>query len=448
MSAGADGRSPGRPNVLLIVLDATRAADLSLHGYERSTTPNLDRFAARAVVYERAIATSCWSLPCHASIFTGLYPTGHGADDERQFLDRRQPTMAGILSGMGYRTVALCEKRDLGPGTGMDRGFQLFDQVGRGPGQAGLRRLENGVGRLLGTRDAGLGRISRRVRRLLPGLASSEQPFFLFISTLESHIPYQPPSRFDRFRPPGVSRRQAAAVNQDRWAYMTGRAAMGARDFEVLRALYDAGIAYADAGIGRLLGWLEELRLLERTMVIITADHGENLGEHGLMAHGYCLYDTVVHVPLLIHYPRGAASPGRVGHQVQSVDLLPTVLSVTGASPTPGGLPGLDLLGPGRHPYTVAEQARPDMSVFRRRFPDVDLSHHDRELRMIRTDHLKLIRSSDGRHELYDLAEDPGELRNLIEERPSDAAELGAELERWQAATPRATSAAGGSPGA
>ena len=447
-SAGRGVPAAGRPNVLLVVLDATRASDLSLYGYPRPTTPDLERFAERAVVYDRAIATSCWSLPCHASIFTGLYPSAHGADDQRQFLDPRHPTMAGILADAGYRTIALCEKRDVGPHTGMDRGFQHFDHGRRDRRAMLLRRLENGFGRLTGTRDAGLARTSRKLRSLLPRLAVAREPFFLFVSTVESHIPYRPPRRYDTFRPDGVSRRQAARVNQDRWAYMSGRVPMRDDDFETLRALYDAGIRYADAGLGRIVEQLERLRLLDDTLVIVTADHGENLGEHGLMAHGYCLYDTVVHVPLLVHYPRGVASPGRVSHQVQGVDLLPTVLSLTGVqAPSSLALRGHDLLSSARHPFAIAEQARPDMATFHRRFPEADLRHHDRELRMVRTDDAKFIWSSDGRHELYDLRADPGETRDLVRERPQQAGELASLLERWYAAGPATvTSPAAGTP--
>jgi len=432
--AGWPSSAARRPNVILIVLDATRAANLSLYGYERPTTPRLERFAEGAIVYERAIATSCWSLPCHASIFTGLYPSAHGADDQHQFLDQRHPTMAGILADAGYQTIGLCEKRDVGPTTGADRGFQRFDQ--RHGSRSGLltRRLENGFGRLTGTRDAGLARTSRKMRALLPKLAASEEPFFLFVSTVESHIPYRPPRRYDMFRPPGVTRRQAGRVNQDRWAYMSGRVPMEPEDFETLRALYDAGIRYADAALGRWFEWLEALRLLDDTMVIVTADHGENLGEHGLMAHGYCLYDTVIRVPLIIRYPADVAAPGRVTHQVQGVDLLPTVLSLAGVeAPSGVGLAGHDLLSSTRHDYTVAEQARPDMATFRRRFPEADLRAHDRELRMIRTDDAKFIWSSDGRHELYDLLADPGETRDVAGERPDQVAEMARRLEDWVA---------------
>lgn len=420
--------SAPQPNILLIVMDATRAQNLSCYGYGRPTTPNLERFAERhAVVYEQSIATSCWSLPCHASIFTGLYPAAHGADDQHQFLEPGIPNVAELLRARGYRTVALCQKRDISAHTGMDRGFDWFNPDRLPPrARQAARRIENGVARALGRRDAGLRANIRQMRRLLPQLKAAGQPFFLFLSTVESHIPYSPPRPYRRYLPDGAGRARVGAVNQDRWKYMIGRAAMSEEDFAILTALYDGGIAYADAGIAHILAMLERLGLLDDMLVIITGDHGENLGEHQLMAHGYCLYDTVVAVPLIIKYPRGVAGPGRVRHQVQSVDVLPTILALLGdrGSEVYRSLQGYDLLSPERHSFTIAEQANPDLSPFYRRFPGVDVTRYDRRLQMIRTDDYKYIWSSDGRHELYNLRADPGETLNLIAREGARAAEL------------------------
>ena len=407
---------------------------MSVYGYARPTTPNLERFAERAVVYERAIAASCWSLPCHASMFTGLFPARHGADDQHQFLDPIHPTLPAIVAASGYRTVALCRKRDVGPATGMDRGFDRFNP----PGPLGrrseriIRRIDNAVARVRGTRDNGFAATSRRFKSVLGQLAGADEPFFLFVSTLESHIPYRPPRRFNRFLPAGVSPAAARQVNQDRWRYMSGNVEMQPGDFDVLAALYDAGILYADHRLGEIFGWLDDARLLDDMLVIITADHGENLGEHGLMAHGYSLYDTVVHVPLIVHYPKGIIEPGRVGHQVQGVDLLPTVLDLLHI---PAAVPhqGRSLLSGTPREHTFAEQARPDMATFRRRFPAADVSAHDRELRMIRSEQHKFIWSSDGRHELYDLVDDPDETRSLIGQVPGLESELAGRLQDWHA---------------
>ena len=442
MSLLSTGRETAtHPNILLIVMDATRARNLSCYGYHRSTTPNLERFAERCVVYEQTISAGCWSLPGHASIFTGLYPSTHGASDQHQFLVPEHPTMAELLRAYGYRTVALCEKRDVGPFTGLDRGFEWFN-----PGNASrpvgriMRRVDNGIARVLGLHDRGARQTNRRICSLLPQLRADEQPFFMFVSYVESHIPYRPPRAYNCYLPDGVSPAQVRQVNQDRWKYMSDRTSMDEQDFEILTALYDGGIAYADARVAQVLGWLEELNLLDQTMVIITADHGENLGEHQLMAHGYCLYDTVIHVPLIVHYPKGVASPGRVARQIQTVDVLPTILAMLGdtSSETYRSLQGDDLLSSSKRDFTIAEQSHPDMTTFHKRFPDADVSKYGRALRMIRTDRYKYIWASDGSHELYDRQMDPDEKCNIIAEHPAIAEDLEQRLTEWRSGFERA----------
>jgi arylsulfatase A-like enzyme len=424
------------PNILLIVMDAVRAQNLSCYGYHRLTTPNLEQFAEHCVVYENAISAGCWSLPGHASIFTGLYPSTHRAHDQHKFLETQYPTMAELLRLKGYRTIALCHKWDVGPFTGLDRGFEWFNHSNSRVPRT-LRRIafraDNGVARVMGRRDSGARYTNRRIRSLLPQLQADEQPFFMFVSYLEAHSPYRPPREYNLYLPNGVSPRRAREVNQDRWKYMVGQAPMDDRDFEILTALYDGELSYVDARVAQVLDWLEQLDMLDQMMVIITADHGENLGEHQLMTHGFCLYDTVVRVPLLIHYPRGTARPGQVTHQVQTVDLLPTVLAMLGdtLSETYRSLQGYDLLSSSRHEFAIAEQAHPDFTSFYKRMPGTDISKYDQALKMIRTDRHKYIWSSDDSFELHDLQADPAEVNNIIFEQPAIAQDLAERLAKW-----------------
>jgi arylsulfatase A-like enzyme len=169
-------------------------------------------------------------------------------------------------------------------------------------------------------------------------------------------------------------------------------------------------------------------------MVIITADHGENIGDHHMMAHKYCLYDTLLHVPLIIRYPAGTVAPRRVEHQVQTLDLLPTVLAMLGdAVPEIRSfLQGYDLLSSTRHDFAIAEQAQPDLSTFRKRFPGTDVSRFDRALTMIRTERYKYIWASDGKHELYDLQTDSKEQCNIVAERPDLTEDLDRRLAEWR----------------
>jgi len=433
-----------KPNIILIVMDAARAKNLSCYGYHRPTAPNLERFAERCVVYETAISAAGWSLPSHASMFTGLYPSRHGAHDQHKYLPHEYPTMAELLRSRGYHTLAFCYNRYVGPATGLDRGVEEFNRVVERvprPLRKITRKVESGVAALLGRRDSGACFINKQVKAALRRLQTDERPFFMFVHYEEPHAPYRPPREYNRYLPKGVSLREAKHVNQDRWKYFADLASMDEQDFEILTALYDSEITYLDTRVAQMLRWFEESGVLDRTMVIVTADHGENVGDHQMMGHAYCLYDTLLHVPLIIHYPSGTAAPGRVAHQVQTVDLLPTILAMLGdtSSETYRSLQGYDLLSSTKHDSTVAEQANPDLTTFYKRFPGVDVSRYDRAMKMIRTDRYKYIWASDGNHELYDLQADPDERRNIIAERPDIAEDLDRRLTEWRNSFEEAT---------
>ncbi|HLF25779.1 MAG TPA: sulfatase [Anaerolineae bacterium] len=425
------------PNVLLIVLDAARTRNLSCYGYPKPTTPHLERLAEHSIVYEQAISPAGWSLPAHASIFTGLYPSRHGAHDQHKYLKPEYPTLAEVLGARGYRTLAFCQNQYVGSATGLDRGFDRFNPTDRHRSRRFSKwagRIERGIIKGLGWQDSGARATTRAVHTALRELQDDPHPFFMFINYLEPHTPYRSPAAYHRFLPAGVTPRQAQRVNRDPWQYLICPESMRRLDFEIIEALHNSAIAYLDARIAQILGWLQELALLDQTLVIITADHGENFGEHQLLGHSYCLYDTLLHVPLIVRYPPGRARPGRVGHQVQTLDLFPTILALLGdtSSELYRSLQGFDLLSSARHPFTVAEQARPDLTPFSRHFPDFDASLYDRALYMIRTDRYKYIWSSTGQHELYDLRLDPAEEHNLSAERPEIARDLDWRLADWR----------------
>lgn len=430
--------APSRPNILLIVMDATRAKNLSCYGYQRTTTPNLERFAERCLVYEAAISPAGWSLPAHASIFTGLYPSRHGAHERHKYLPPEHHTMAEIMRSRGYQTLALCHNRYVGSATGLDRGFELFNPV-VGSFPRSLRRMtlrmENGLATLLGRRDSGARYTNKQVSAALRRFGNRERPFFMYVHYSEPHWPYRPPRNYNRYLPDGVSSRMAKQINQDPWQYFVDPASMGGEDFEILTALYDGEITYLDTCIAEVLGWLGDSGLLDETMVIITADHGENIGDHRMMGHQYCLYDTLLHVPLIIHYPRGEGAGARIAHQVQTLDILPTILAMLGDATQGMGssLQGLDLWSSSRHDFAIAEWEAPDLTTFHERFPGVDVSKYDRALKMIRTDRYKYIWASDGNHELYDLQADPNEARNVLGECPEVADNLDGLLSEWLA---------------
>lgn len=434
LSAGQS--NAGRPNILLIVMDAARAKNLSCYGYHQPTMPRMDRFAEESVVYEQAISAAGWSLPAHASIFTGLYPSKHGAHDQHKFLEPEHLTMAELLRAQGYQTLAFCLNQYVGPATGLNRGFEWFNRSSksnRHPLGRFVKKVDHGLAKVSGQQDSGARYTNRELRAALPQLQANNRPFFIFINYLEPHVPYRSPQQYNRFLPAGVSAQQARQVNQNPWKYLTYPDSMTRRDFEILEALHNSALAYLDMRISEILDWLREAKMLDQTMVVITADHGENFGEHQLMGHGHGLYETLLHVPLIVHYPKGVTQPGRASHQVQTMDVLPTVLTMLGdPEKMQSSLQGKDLLGTERHKFTIAEQSKPDLNPFHRRFPGVDVSRYDRALQMIRTDRYKYIWSSTGQHELYDLPTDPAEEHNLIAQCPDIAQELDQRLNEWR----------------
>ncbi len=323
------------PNILLIVLDTVRAANLSLHGYERPTTPFLEQIALQSVVFDRAIATSPWTLPTHASLFTGRVPSELGVGYENS-LDGTYPTLAEHLQAAGYVTAGIVANVHYGSAeTGLNRGFiryedyqPFYDRLWNHTWLAqsySARRLVRA--RSLGSMVAALRPQQWSVRPVpwvrprpaeeitdafLRWHAGVDRPFFAFINYFDAHAPYRSPqpSRFGG----GVKRVD----------------------------LYDAAIAYVDEQVERLLHGLDERGALDNTVVIITSDHGEQFGEHNLTTHGNSLYTQLLHVPLLIRYPARVPAGGRVGHSVGLLDLPRTILDLAGV-PGKGAMPGTSL---------------------------------------------------------------------------------------------------------
>ncbi len=432
------------PNVLLIVMDAVRPDHLSCYGYGRPTTPCLESLAARGVVFDRAFAPAPWTPPSHASLFTGTYPSRHGVDvGENLHLDGRLPTLAEILAARGYDTFAILPDPHLSEARGFHRGFGRFVEVFRlpwvAPDRDALVSLARNV--LLG-RDARAYHSTLLLKRWLAGRPDPRRPFFAFVNFKTAHNSYRSPRPFRRrfeVRPaPGQDRdRLRRYANGGGYRYMAGGLPMDERDLEVVRSWYDGAIACIDDRIRDLLEFLRRLGRRDNTLVVVTADHGENFGEHGLAYHLFCLYDTLIRVPLVVSLPGVLDSGTRVAGLVSLTDVLPTVLELVGAEPGPEvqGTSLLRLAREGGHPHVFAEFGRPRYMLERlsARHPTLDFSRFDRGLRCVRTPDLKLIVDSDGAEELYHLPSDPGETRNVLARRPEDAARLRRVLEDWQA---------------
>ncbi|MFC7058381.1 sulfatase [Halovenus salina] len=273
-------------------------------------------------------------------------------------------------------------------------------------------------------------------------LARREQtdPFFLFVNYLEPHLEYKPPREHAvPLLPEDVSYNEAMAVNQDAWQYIAKKADMSERDFEILEALYQAEISYLDERIGELKELLQEEGEWKDTIFILTGDHGENIGEHRLMDHQYCLYETLLHVPLVIH-GREFTGGGTVDELIQLTDLVPTLLDAVDID-APGFreqlqarsfYPAADTAS---REYVVAEYMapQPSMEALEGRVGEIPdpVYKYNRSLRAIRTDRWKLIRGSDGSVELYNIENDPGETTDCSGDKEEIRRELADDLDDW-----------------
>ena len=330
------------PNILLIVLDTVRAMNLSLFGYGRSTSPNLAAIASEGTAFSQAYSTSPWTLPSHAGMFTGRYVHEVNADWLVP-LDDRWPTLAEVLGQAGYHSVGISANTDYASReVGLGRGFVHFEDypltlphVFRSTPMTRMVARNKTLRKALGL-DGGLGRrhapvITDRLIRWLH--QHDERPYFAFLNYYDAHRPYWPPEEYrGRFVPDGegydprLNRR--AEPGDDTLPEKTDWAVNA----------YDASLAYLDDQIRILLQTMDERGLLDNTLVIITSDHGEEFGEHGVFDHGNSLYRQAVHVPLIIHFPGSVPAGGRIEVPVSLAALPATIMELIGLEthPFPG----------------------------------------------------------------------------------------------------------------
>ncbi len=340
----------GAPNVLIIVWDAVRAQNLSLHGYGRPTTPTLSAIAAGGVTFEQAIATAPYTLPTHASVFTGLWPHEFTASWEDP-LDASMPTLAEVLGKRGYRTGAFSANHILVTWEyGLLRGFARAQDYVLSRGElarsSGLIKwaMELDAVRqafnwydVLGRRDAP----DIRTSFLRWADADTTRPFFAFLNVYDAHDPYLPPAPFDTmFAPPGMGREghERAKANS-----LVSRPKLSKEDVARQVDLYDGAIAYADQDLGKLIASLKERGRLDNTMLVVIGDHGESFGEHGMHTHGNDTYAEAIHVPMVIVMPGKVPAGVRVAGNTSVRDIPATIAELLGLAGPAWPLPGTSL---------------------------------------------------------------------------------------------------------
>ncbi|HUC44661.1 MAG TPA: sulfatase-like hydrolase/transferase [Candidatus Sulfotelmatobacter sp.] len=402
-------REASGPNVLLVVLDTMRRDHVSAYGYDRPTTPHFDALAARGVKFDRAYASSCWSVPSHAGLFTGLLSSKHGADFEHFFLDEGVDTLAEDFAKNGWQTVGFSGNPYIAAGTGMSRGFGLFDESWRPHvTRRWLVGLQIAARMSRSTHDKGGGHVVSAFKQWFKERDKS-RPYFAFVNLLEAHAPYQDAqlaAKFtDRRLSSGDLERIGNVSHEAQWAGTKP----GKDIFPTTWDLVDGATASADAYLGEILDLVGD-----DTLIVVVSDHGDLVGEHDLWGHMTSLYETLIHVPMAIAGP-GIPKGKVIPDMVSLLDVMPTVLGMVGIDAPPTDGTDLRDVIDGKvslaDRVVHAEHMRTDVATSMwalNRFGDELKSIRARRAAAVGME-LKRIVAENGEDDGFDLMRDPGE---------------------------------------
>lgn len=461
VAQSTETHAPGEvPNVVVIVMDTVRSDHMSLHGYSKPTTPFLDSLAKEAIIFDGAIADGTWTVPSHASLFTGRSAREHGLLKVGVGkLDKSIPTLAGILRKHGYSTASFSNNPWISPMTELDRGFDESRVVYHLKYQSrfSLEYIlqEMGVTPPLPwlDKDFGASLTNYLISRWLDRHRAETKPFFVFVNYLEAHLPYEVPKTYrELFMDPSqVSRSydlrssiygSIVEVLNKQFNLEDG-SFLPQSDRDVLKLQYDATIRYLDERVGDLIGMLEQRALLDNTLVIITSDHGEYLGTHQMWGHRFMVYNDLVRVPLMIRNPREPESV-RVSTPVQLSDIYRTVLKFALDKDEPESQQGTEDLfqlaaSKPRTRVVVSEYGPPsDKDIAEiQASENPHVQHYAQGYVAAQDNQFKLIQSDAQARELFDLEKDPEEANNLAATDEKTVQQLATYLDLWQANHPR-----------
>lgn len=401
-AASGASRAPSSPNVILYLIDTLRADHLGAYGHSRPTSPYIDDLAASGVVFDPAYSQDSKTLGSVASLLTSLHVPSHGITKFGHRIAPDVVTLAEALGPAGYETGSFITNVNAGRLPNLDRGFDHFhDAIKSYHDRDALRTLPE-----------------KALFAWIDGLG--DRPFFAYVHTAEPHRPYIPPPPYGRMFDPDY---RGTVTGYFKGAHGYGRAS-DAVDVNHVSALYDGEIRFADDAVRRLLDGLAVRGLHERTVLILTSDHGEELHDRGGWNHGHSLYDELIRVPLIFAGP-GIPAGRRITQPVQLVDVAPTILEIAKA-PVPESFEGQSLWAQiqggdragvaARDVFSMTTRAPHQISVVRGRW--------------------KAIRKGDGSLELYDLASDPRERDDRSKQEAELAASLRRSIEDWQEARP------------
>jgi arylsulfatase A-like enzyme len=410
-------RQSRKPSIALMVLDtmrrdATGIADSS--GYWEGLTPHLDQIASEGTVFSHAWSAAPWTVPSHASMFTGLLPFTQRCNGKLPPREDVGPTLAELLGEAGYETAAFFSNPWLSDRvSGLLRGFAVRQESIIG----GITDLTSYEG------DQG----ARQTIRNLAGWLENRQkdkPFFLFVNFLEPHLPYDPPARFRQQYLPDLPPDAVVPISLA-MEYNAGLHHDGTMNWDEIRRLYGGDVNTADNFLGEAVHLLETHGVLDHMVLIVTSDHGENIGDHGLMEHQFSVHETVLAVPLVIRAPHDIVPPGIREEPVMLTDIFATILDIAGISVAEMPPHSVSLLEPdeeyGEDRPLIAEYARPAHALLEsleQLNPSCDLNRLSPAWRTVRVGRFRLTAGSDGTRMLHDMVADHGQEHDIASSHP------------------------------
>ena len=410
-----------RPDIYVVVWDCARADRVSGFGYGRPTTPFLDRLIAEGHGFDHAYSAAVWSLPAYTSLLTGLYPSQHGVNESDRRLSPLAPTLPHALRREGYATACFSNNAWLSPTFGLGTGFDVFHTMWFSAQRELARKAEflmsYAGGQIIGDVDKGARRTNARLLDWLDAL--DERPAFAFLAYVEPHTPYKPHRKIVReLAPPGFDGFEYETFEEYKWVLdFPDQAPLPERHQMEIDLRYDAEMRFIDGQLEALFGELEARGRLDNAIVIVTADHGEMLGEQDIYAHQFSVGEPLRRVPLVVWGP-GVVGAAPVHHEtVQTVDLAHALTGIVGAEWAPHE--HTQALFDTERDVAVTEYPEPFMTSIRRIYPDANLRAIDRGLRCISRDRHKVVEIDGATYVGYDLRADPEERRPLdVEEVP------------------------------
>ena len=438
-----------RPNILILMMDTQGARNMSAYGYRKPTTPRLDQIAREGAIFLNNFTTSPWTYPAHASLFTGRYESGHGCGAAHEALEPGLPSMPEILTKRGYRTVAFTNNSFAvsnfhgNPGVGFEELVRYSDSMlsHLGPGETIADAVDPYIPPTEPElQDKGAFKVTGLAKKWIEdNIVGKRKNFLMFINYMEPHDPYIPPEPFrSQFLDDSFDYDHAQKRRGGQFPTSFGVDPLTLEEFEAQRQLYDASTACTDHRIGLLVDELDAMGILDDTILIVTGDHGDVLGEQQQYAfhaqHG--VWDHAMKTPLIVRYPKAIKPKTRCKSFVQINDIFPTILDLLDLKEPKAreSIQGESLLkaieGPGRD-FALFEAQRPVHSLRSHWWndPEGDVRHCNHHLKAARGKRWKYIWSSTGQDMLFDIKKDPDERFDLIHRRPDIAKKMNKQLE-------------------